>query len=108
MRYAARRDNNSSEMIAALKLAGFGVVDYSRAGLGIPDLLATRPLPQGHLFICWLEVKSDKGRLSQSQLPARSVWEPRGEWLLARDVEETLAALNTLFLAKLPKESGSN
>ena len=108
MRYAARRDNNSSEMITALKMAGFGVVDYSRAGLGIPDLLATRPLPQGHLFICWLEVKSDKGRLSQSQLPARSVWEPRGEWLLARNVEETLAALNTLFLAKLPKESGSN
>ena len=108
MRYAARRDNNSSEMISALKLAGFGVVDYSRAGLGIPDLLATRQLPQGHLFICWLEVKSDKGRLSQSQLPAKSVWEPRGEWLLARNVEETLAALNTLYHAKLPKESGSN
>ena len=108
MRYAARRDNNSSEMITALKLAGFGVVDYSRAGLGIPDLLVTRPLPQGHIFICWLEVKSDKGRLSPSQLPAQSIWEPRGEWLLARNVAETLAALNTLYFAKLPVESGTN
>ena len=108
MRYAARRDNNSSEMITALKLAGYNVVDYSRAGLGIPDLLVTRKLPQNHLFICWLEVKSDKGRLSPSQIPAQSIWEPRGEWLLARNVEETLAALNMLYFAKLPKESGSN
>lgn len=94
--------------MAALKLAGYNVIDYSRAGLGIPDLLVTRQLPQGHLFICWLEVKSIKGRLSASQIPAKLIWEPRGEWLLARDVEETLKALNMLYFAKLPKESGSN
>ena len=104
MRHAARRDLNDKPVVEAVKAAGFSVVDYARAGLGIPDKLAMKLLPDGTYFICWLEIKSAKGKLSENQLLAKQVWEPRGEWLEARDPEETVKGLVERYEAKIRPE----
>jgi len=103
-RYAMRRDLNDGEVVAAVKAAGFSVIDFTRAGLGIPDHLALRLLPQGTYFVCWLEVKSKGGRLSEQQERARDVWEPRGEWIMAVDPEETVRRLFDLYAEKIKPE----
>lgn len=104
MRFRARRDANDKPVVEAVKAAGFSVVDYARAGLGIPDKLALKLLPNGTYFICWLEIKSADGKLSDNQLLAKSVWEPRGEWIEARDPEETVRALWERYDAKIKPE----
>lgn len=104
MRHAARRDLNDAAITQAVKAAGFSVVDYAKAGLGIPDKLAMKPLPDGVMFICWLEIKSATGKLSENQLLAKQVWEPRGEWIEARDPEETVRALWERYDAKIRPE----
>ncbi len=38
-----RKDLNDGEISAAVKAAGFSIIDYTKAGLGIPDKLALRP-----------------------------------------------------------------
>jgi len=111
MRHAARRDLNDAEIVAAVKAAGFSVIDYTKAGLGIPDKLAIRPLPQVSeggeqiFFICWLEIKSKAGRLSQTQEIARAVWEPRGEWVEARESEQVVKDLWERYNAKVKPEA---
>ena len=104
MRHAARRDLNDKPVVEAVKAAGFSVVDYAKAGLGIPDKLAMKLLPDGTYFICWLEIKSAKGKLSESQLLAKQVWEPRGEWLEAREPEATVRGLVERYEAKIRPE----
>ena len=105
-----RRDLNDSEITAAVKAAGYSVIDYTKAGLGIPDKLAIRPLPQVPegggtvFFICWLEIKSASGRLSETQQIARAVWEPRGEWIEAREPEQTVRDLAERYAAKVKQE----
>lgn len=104
-----RKDLNDAEITKAVKAAGFSVIDYTKAGLGIPDKLAMKPLPQvsesGILhFICWLEIKSEKGKLSEIQQIARSVWEPRGEWIEARTPEQTVRDLIERYEAKIKPE----
>ena len=104
MRHAARRDLNDKPVVEAVKAAGFSVVDYAKAGLGIPDKLAMKLLPDGTYFICWLEIKSAKGKLSENQLLAKQVWEPRGEWLEAREPEATVRGLVERYEAKIRPE----
>jgi hypothetical protein len=104
VRYAARKDNNDKAVVEAVKAAGFSVIDYTRAGIGIPDKLALRYLPDGTYFICWLEIKSPSGKLSENQLLAKQVWEPRGEWIEARNPEETVRALVDRYEARIQRE----
>ena len=111
MRHAARRDLNDGEISEAVKAAGFSLIDYTKAGLGIPDKLALRPLPQVGLFgeviyfVCWLEIKSKAGKLSETQEIARSVWEPRGEWLEAREPQQVVKELWERYNAKVKPEA---
>ena len=105
MRHAARRDLNDAAITEAVKAAGFSVIDYTKAGVGIPDKLAMKELPDGTMFICWLEIKSAHGKLSDNQLLAKSVWEPRGEWIEARDPESVVKALYERYNAKISPES---
>ena len=110
MRHAARRDLNDGEITAAVKAAGFSVIDYTKAGIGIPDKLAMKLLPQPgdfegpNYFICWLEIKSKNGKLSEIQQIARNVWEPRGEWIEARTPEQTVKDLWERYNAKIKPE----
>jgi len=100
VRFRARRDLNDKEITEAVRAAGFIVIDYGRAGAGLPDKLALKVLPDGTYFTCWLEIKSAKGKLQANQLLAREIWQPRGEWLEAREPEQVIRDLQTLFLGQ--------
>ena len=88
MRYARRRDANDQTITDALRAAGFTVLDYGTVGQGIPDKLVKKGL-----WICWVEIKMPKGRLKIAQKAFRDVFEPRGEFYIARDPVEAVAEL---------------
>ena len=104
MRYAARRDGNAGVILDALRKAGFTVMDFSRAGQGIPDALVTRALPDGTPWVCWVEVKMPKGRLKTAQEAFRDVFEPRGEHYVARDAEAAIRELYARYTAAIRPE----
>ena len=92
MRYARRRDVNDGIIGEALRAAGFTVHDFAGAGF-VPDRLVTRPLPDGVLWVCWVEIKAPTGRLRASQEVFKAIFDPRGEFYVARDPEVTVREL---------------
>jgi hypothetical protein len=61
VKYAARRDANHSELVAAFKKLGCFVVDLSANGKGVPDLLVRlRGGPPLHAH--FVELKTPKGK----------------------------------------------
>lgn len=109
MRYRLRRDLNDAEITQAIKAAGFNVIDLTSVGKGIPDKLVIKPLPQvtdmGQIFfVCYVEIKSAKGRLQGDQHIFRAIFEPRGEWIEARDPQETVKALMERYTAQIKPE----
>jgi hypothetical protein len=105
MRHAARRDGNDALITEALRAQGFAVHDFGNAGQGIPDKLVTRTLPDGTKWICWVEVKAPKGRLREGQEAFRAIFEPRHEWYVARDPQETVRELFERYHAAISPES---
>jgi hypothetical protein len=103
MRYAKRRDNNHQDIAQALRKAGFEVIDFGSAGHDIPDLLAVKPLQDGRAYTCWVEVKAKGGRLSGGQKRFQGLFQPKGEWYEGRDPEDTVVALQTLYLQRMSK-----
>ena len=104
MRHAARRDGNDAIITEALRKAGFTVMDYGTAGQGIPDKLVFRLLPDGLPWVCWVEVKMPKGKLREAQEAFRRVFEPRGEWYVARDPETAVKDLYDAYTASIRQE----
>ena len=96
MRYAARRDSNDKIIAEALKKAGFQVHDYARVG-EVPDKLVTRALPDGTQWVCWVEIKAPKGRITESQERFRVIFESRKEFYVARDAEAAIRDLWALY-----------
>ena len=110
MRYKLRRDLNDADITQAVKAAGFSVIDLTMVGKGIPDKLVIKPLPQvtdtGQMFfVCWLEIKSAKGRLQGDQHIFKAIFEPRNEWIEARDAQETVNALMERYTAQIKPEA---
>ena len=103
MRHAARRDSNDSPITDALRKAGFVVYDYAQVGQ-VPDKLVTRDLPDGTAWVCWVEIKTPKGKLTQSQEAFRKVFEPRGEFYVARDPEVTVRELMDRYISAIKPE----
>lgn len=62
-RYNRRKDLNQNDIVDALEHCGCSVTDMSAAGEGFPDLLVT--LAGRHFLV---EIKSDKGMLTQPQV----------------------------------------
>lgn len=104
MRWAARRDGNDTIIGEALKAAGFTVLDFAKAGGGIPDRLVTRALPDGTPWICWVEIKTDKGRLRPGQQEFEAIFAPRNEFYVARDAELTVRELMERYTAAIRPE----
>lgn len=98
MRYAKRRDNNHAEIVAALRQCGFEVIDFASAGHDIPDILAVKAITDDLSWACWVEIKAKGGRLSEGQKRFQAIFQPRGEWYEGRDAEETVAALQQMYL----------
>jgi len=103
MRYRARRDANDGLISQALTAAGFVVLDYASNG-GVPDRLVVRDLPDGTQWICWVEIKVEKGKLRPSQKRFAAIFEPRQEFYVARDPEETVRELMERYLAAIKPE----
>jgi hypothetical protein len=103
MRYRARRDANDGVIGQALSLAGFDVLDFASNG-GVPDRLVVRLLPDGVPWVCWVEIKVEKGKLRPSQERFRQVFEPRGEFYVARDPEATVRELMDRYMAAIKPE----
>ena len=103
MRHAARRDANDAIITEALRAAGFMVYDYAQVG-SIPDKLVTKALPDGVAWVCWVEIKTPKGKLTQSQEAFRKVFEPRGEFYVARDPEVTVRELMDRYISAIKPE----
>ena len=104
MRHAARRDGNDAIITEALRKAGFHVHDYAKAGMGIPDKLVTKDLPDGKAWVCWVEVKMPKGKLREAQEAFRRVFEPRGEWYVARDAQDAVRDLYDAYTSAIRQE----
>ena len=68
------------------------VYDYAQVGQ-VPDKLIAKLLPCGTPWVCWVEIKTPKGRLTESQETFRKVFEPRGEFYVARDPEQAVKDL---------------
>ena len=103
MRHAARRDANDAPITEALRKAGFTVYDYAQVGQ-IPDKLVTKDLPDGTAWVCWVEIKTPKGRLTESQEAFRKVFEPRGEFYVARDPQDAVKELYERYTAAIKPE----
>jgi hypothetical protein len=103
MRYRARRDANDGLIGQALTAAGFVVLDYASNG-GVPDRLVVRDLPDKTSWICWVEIKVENGKLRPAQERFQAIFEPRGEFYVARDPEETVRELMERYLAAIKPE----
>lgn len=103
MRYKARRDANDGLIGRALLAAGFTVLDFASNG-GVPDRLVVRNLPDGTPWVCWVEIKVKKGKLRPSQERFQAIFEPRGEFYVARDPEQTVRELMERYMAAIKPE----
>jgi len=104
MRHAARRDGNDAIITDALRKGGFRVHDFAKAGMGIPDKLVTKALPDGREWVCWVEIKMPKGKLRDAQEAFKAVFDPRGEYYVARDAEIALRDLYDAYTAAIKPE----
>jgi hypothetical protein len=86
-----------------LTAAGFVVLDYASNG-GVPDRLVVRNLPDKTPWVCWVEIKVQKGKLRPSQEKFQAIFEPRGEFYVARDPEATVRELMERYLAAIKPE----
>ncbi len=75
MRLRARVDRNQTEIVAALREAGFSVLSLAQLGKGVPDLL----LSKGEVTFL-AEVKtSEKEKLTPDQIRFHGNWKGRIE-----------------------------
>jgi lambda repressor-like predicted transcriptional regulator len=96
-KYKARTDSTQAAIVAALRQTGATVVDLSRCGSGIPDLLVGRVMPcpfcqayQPRAIL--LEVKTAHGKLNKLQEEFHASW--RGPIYTVKTIEDALAALD--------------
>lgn len=84
--HQGRVDVNQDAIVTALRKAGCSVLSLARIGGGAPDLLVAR---KGQMWL--LEVKTDGGTLSQSQLDWINGWNSQVHTV--RSVEGALAVV---------------
>jgi hypothetical protein len=88
-----KRDGNHTAIVRALRAVGRSVVELHGVGGGVPDLLVAWP---GGVVL--IEIKAPRtGRLLDSQRDFARSWRgPRGSLVVARTVEDALAACGVL------------
>lgn len=106
MRRAAKVDGNHAEIVNALRQAGVGVCDLSRAGEGVPDLLASY---RNRWFL--LEVKNGKNPPSKRRLrPKQEEWQAahHAPVHVVNSVDEALEAVGAIHSVKLDRWLSEN
>lgn len=96
MRRAAKVDTNHSEIAGAFRKCGVRVLDLSRMGQGVPDLLVL--LRKGMRFA---EVKSAKGKLTPQQVEFTQHWPVD----VVRDVSDVERIVNADRLTDYPSNN---
>ena len=96
MRRAARTDGNHKSILAALERAGWEIVDLSRVGQGVPDLLAVRA---SHAVL--IEIKDGAKSASRRQLTdqqrafhTRMALAGWAVWVVTSDTDERIWGIN--------------
>jgi hypothetical protein len=84
---AAKRDANERAIIDALISVGCNIQQISDAG--VPDLLVWSPRLERFVL---LEVKGDKGKLTEAQAAWWALWRNAGDKHVVRTVEDALTA----------------
>ena len=85
-RYDAKVDKNQPEIVAALRAVGASVLHLHAVGRGCPDLAV------GFRGVTYfLEVKSDKGKLTPAEQEFFDTW--KGRAAIVRSPEEALKAI---------------
>jgi deoxycytidylate deaminase len=97
MSYSKRVDATQAAIVAALRQTGATIVDLSRCGQGVPDLLWGRKAPcpfcQAHYSQAGLiEIKTAMGKLNKAQEEFHANW--RGPLAVVRTIEEALEAVH--------------
>ena len=87
--WARKVDANQAEIVAALRQAGASVLVMHRLGQGAPDLAVGI---RGETF--FLEVKTEKGKLTPDEAEFMSNWQ--GRYAIVRTPEEALRAIGVL------------
>ena len=88
MRRAARLDANHGEIKKIFERMGCDVLDTSKVGGGVPDLLIRVRAVNRWL---WVEIKTAKGKLKPSQVEFAQRWPV----IVARTVDDAVAAVLT-------------
>jgi len=83
-----KTDANHAKIRDSLRDCGYVVEDLAHAGRGIPDLMVG-----AHGVIFLLEVKSDAGKLRQSQIDFFTRWMAYPVYMV-RSLEEALEVIN--------------
>jgi hypothetical protein len=96
MAYKKRTDSTQAAIVAALRQTGATIVDLSRCGSGVPDLLVGRVMPcpfcQAHTpRNVLIECKAGRGKLNKLQEAFHANW--RGPIFVTRTVEDALEAI---------------
>jgi hypothetical protein len=96
MRRAAKVDANHAEIADALRDAGCGVLDMSRMGKGVPDLLVHAPTFPACRMPVFLEVKDGSKppsarKLTSAQEKFHAQW--KGWIFVVENVEQALQAV---------------
>jgi hypothetical protein len=82
-KWKRKADSNHSEITAAYRKIGARVLDLSRAGGGVPDLLV------GYRGTLWLvEIKTETGKLNALQQAFHALW--KGYTHIVRTPEEAV------------------
>ena len=86
MRWARKTDSNQTEIVDALEKIGCSVVDLSRVGDGVPDILV------GWRGVCvLLEIKTIGGKLNPKQTEFAQLW--RGSLYTVHTPEEAIRVM---------------
>lgn len=90
MRRAARIDGNHTAIVKALRTIGCSVLDLSKVGKGVPDLLVWSPRLTRYVLV---EVKNgdlapSRRRLTEDQVEFHQTW--RGPIVVIESVPEAL------------------
>lgn len=97
MRYASKVDKNHGLIKLAFEQMGCSVCDLSRLGGGVHDLLVA--IPRVNMLV---EVKSEKGKLTEKQIPFHRYW--KGPKAIVRTVQE--AALVVGLMGDMARRQG--
>jgi len=96
-RRAARKDGNHNEIADGLRALGWYVMDLSRAGMGVPDILVGKPataIHRGVVIPC--EIKQPGKALTPKETDVRKAWEPCS-YLVVTSLEDALEQLSKLL-----------